>query len=307
MDATHKVVLLIPASGILAATKRLLSKILINKRVLVRRVTDLYPAMYLLSCHRIPYYKCCVQNLKAHHYPFVTVPATMPTNIIRKPVPGAAQSVSLLPPSREPEDTNSFPPTSPSRGYTSQDSVNHIPSLTAHEVPNPSSGQSWEGEVPVVSASSYQPINDNQERKPDLTKYVKWGVDWYKEPTYMVLLLLAGLAIALGHHFYYKNLNGATAEDESRQQWARAIGNGLSFLFVSALRGADGFAYSQYFWVLVRRRSFTLDGLDKLYSLTSDPTGLFSLKLFRNATIAMAVALVCWYILYLLFCRSSLP
>jgi hypothetical protein len=124
-------------------------------------------------------------------------------------------------------------------------------------------------------------------------KLVKWSIHW-KTPTFMVALLLAGVGFGLGHHFYYASLDGTTAGSPSRQQWATRFGTAFSFLVVAVLKTASDAAYSQYIWTLVRRKSFSLKVLDKMFSLTMDPLGFLSLHLLKHAKIGVLLALISW-------------
>ncbi|TVY32893.1 hypothetical protein LSUB1_G007637 [Lachnellula subtilissima] len=135
-----------------------------------------------------------------------------------------------------------------------------------------------------------------QKQLPLTPKFVKWGVQWHKEPTYMLLFALGGLLLGIGHHCYYNSLSGTEAGSNQRQQWAHNFGNIFAVLVVTALHRANGYAYSQLFWCTVRGRSFRLGSLDKLFSLTTDPMGFFNLEIFRHASFAVALAIVCWSI-----------
>ena len=138
------------------------------------------------------------------------------------------------------------------------------------------------------------PRSSYPEQDQALQKYAKWGVNWHQQPMYMILFALTGALLALGHHLFYKYLNGTVAGSDWHQQWAHTFGNVFAVLVVTTLAAADKVAYQQYFWKTVRGRSFTLGALDKLFSLTSDPLGFFSLELFKGAPVAAALALICW-------------
>jgi hypothetical protein len=133
-----------------------------------------------------------------------------------------------------------------------------------------------------------------QNQLPESPKFVAWGMQWHKEPTFMMLFALSGLILGVGHHCYYTSLSGTEAGSNQRQQWAHNFGNIFAVLVVTALHRANGYACSQYFWRTARDRSFTLGSLDKLFSLTTDPLGYFSLEVFRHVLFAVALALLCW-------------
>ena len=42
-----------------------------------------------------------------------------------------------------------------------------------------------------------------QKQLPLSPKFVTWGVQWHKEPTFMMLFALSGLVLGVGHHCYY--------------------------------------------------------------------------------------------------------
>jgi hypothetical protein len=91
-------------------------------------------------------------------------------------------------------------------------------------------------------------------------EYVKWGIHWLL-PTYVLLCVPVGMALALGHHFYYSSLSGRPVGSQSRQQWAITFGTSFAYLVVHILRAAMVVAYSQYMWSLIRQRAYTIESL----------------------------------------------
>ncbi|KUJ06311.1 uncharacterized protein LY89DRAFT_633084 [Mollisia scopiformis] len=124
-------------------------------------------------------------------------------------------------------------------------------------------------------------------------KLVKWGIHW-STPVFILISVLAGVGFALGHHFYYASLDGTTAGSSSRQQWSTRFGTAFAFLVVAALKTTSDLSYNQYIWTLVRRKSFPLGSLDKMFSLTSNPMGFLSFHLTRHAKIGVFIALISW-------------
>ena len=134
------------------------------------------------------------------------------------------------------------------------------------------------------------------------SKHVRWGVHWL-QPTYVLLCILAGIALAVGHHFYYLSLSGSLAGSESRQQWAITFGSSFAYLVVHILGAAMVFAYSQYMWSLIRQRAYTIESLDQLFSMTSDPRGLLNWEIIRHGKLAVLMCLAVWYVLILALTR----
>lgn len=145
---------------------------------------------------------------------------------------------------------------------------------------------------------SFSHLSDEKHVKQVATeqKFVEWGVVWYP-PTLMIIYAVGGLALAIGHHFYFASLHNTLAGSSTRQQWATGFGTAVSFLIVALLRAAASAAYSQYVWVLVRRNSYRLGTIDKLFALTTDPSGFFGWEMLKCAKIAMAVAAISWFVL----------
>jgi hypothetical protein len=119
-------------------------------------------------------------------------------------------------------------------------------------------------------------------------------VKWHQQPAFMILCGLLGFLLAAGHHTLYLKLDHTLAGSESRQQWAHGFGNILAILVATSFAFASRAAYKQYFWTVVRRKSFTIKALDSLYSLSSDPLGFFNVEVWKQATLAAILALACW-------------
>jgi len=64
----------------------------------------------------------------------------------------------------------------------------------------------------------------------------------------MLLFLVIGLALAVGHHAYYQKYDGQIVEDA---EWTLRIGIALAFLAQRSLVGAAQGAYYQYTWPCV--------------------------------------------------------
>ncbi|KAF8865658.1 hypothetical protein BDZ45DRAFT_736227 [Acephala macrosclerotiorum] len=141
-------------------------------------------------------------------------------------------------------------------------------------------------------ADSESPSSDpedsrsNPPRQEGRPKYVKWGIHW-QQPSYVLFCTFSGIALALGHHFYYKSLDGIIAGSARKQQWAITFGTTFAFLVVHLLTAATVIAHSQYIWSMVRQRGFTLETLDNLFTMTSDPRAFFNLEILKHGQIAV--------------------
>ena len=134
---------------------------------------------------------------------------------------------------------------------------------------------------------------DNVCPENDLQKNVKWGIHLI-QPSYVVLCVFGASILAVGHHLYYQSLNGTPAGSAKRQQWAITFGASFAFLVTHLLRIAIVIAHSQYVWMMIRRKGYTLRDLDNLFSMAADPTAIFSWEFVKHGRIAIFLALVAW-------------
>jgi hypothetical protein len=125
-------------------------------------------------------------------------------------------------------------------------------------------------------------------------KYIDWGEQWQQQPAFIVLCVSFGLLLAVGHHIFYLRLNHTPAGTQARQQIAHAFGNVLSISVATSFAFTCRAAYKQYFWRVVRCKSFTIRALDSLFSLTSDVLGLLNSEVWDQAPLAAFLALACW-------------
>ncbi|KAF7899622.1 hypothetical protein EAF00_003958 [Botryotinia globosa] len=123
---------------------------------------------------------------------------------------------------------------------------------------------------------------------------VQRGVSWHKQPTYMVLFAVLGIALACTHHGYYSYLDGKQGTSNFQKQFSITLGSLLAFSVVSSFLAANCAAYPQYLWMSIRKKAFTLSTLDKMFALTSDPMGFISVEIFRHAPVVVLLALVYW-------------
>jgi hypothetical protein len=120
------------------------------------------------------------------------------------------------------------------------------------------------------------------------------GVHWV-QPTLMIAYLVFGLSTAVCHHMFYFSLHHRAIYEDGRQQWPIRIGSGLTFLTIAVFNMTVGAAYTQHVWTELRSKSYSLSGIDQLFALTTDATGLFSKEILSRARSAAALALIIWY------------
>jgi hypothetical protein len=124
-------------------------------------------------------------------------------------------------------------------------------------------------------------------------KLAKWGISLI-QPMWMTVFLLLGILLAVGHHLYYASLEGSTTGSASRQQWPIRFGTAFAYLITTCLNAAVGLAFTQQLWRSVRQKSFSVNSIDKIFGITTDPTGFWSLEVLGKAKIVSLIALTAW-------------
>uniref|UniRef100_L2FSB5 Formylmethionine deformylase-like protein n=1 Tax=Colletotrichum fructicola (strain Nara gc5) TaxID=1213859 RepID=L2FSB5_COLFN len=144
----------------------------------------------------------------------------------------------------------------------------------------------------LLSSPPYQPPPGRPESYTyhppgHIAVYQKW---WH--PSWnMYFFLFAGIAFAMGHHFFYKHLDGSEATNQLRML---RYGAALSFLSKASLASAVILAFRQRVWMTVRRKMLTLAAVDSLFAAAEDMSAIFNFEVFKQARVAMVLALYIW-------------
>lgn len=140
----------------------------------------------------------------------------------------------------------------------------------------------------VYCPPGYQPVNNDPGPAP---KRPNWLLRYWLPHYSMYFLLVTGVLFAVGHHLFYRSLDG---KDATNQILLLRYGALLSFLSKASLAAAAVTAFRQRVWMTVRRKVLSLAAVDSLFAATEDLPALFNLELFRQAKIAMLLAIYVW-------------
>lgn len=126
-------------------------------------------------------------------------------------------------------------------------------------------------------------------------RLVRWSIHWRK-PGLLASYTLGGVLFAIDHHVYYGYMDSRIVSTVDRQQWALRFGTAFTFCAVGLLRCALVASYNQYIWRVFRYKSISIQGIDKIFSLTSDITGFCSPEVFKGAWLAVILAGLTWWV-----------
>ncbi|KAK6501954.1 hypothetical protein TWF481_009772 [Arthrobotrys musiformis] len=107
----------------------------------------------------------------------------------------------------------------------------------------------------------------------------------------IVLLYLLGFAIAVSHHCFNLNLDGRAPLN---QAFTLQVGLVFAFLVRAFVAAATGTALLQISWRRVKKRAFTLYGIDGIFTITKDLTQFFLLELWERATLFCILSIGIW-------------
>lgn len=110
----------------------------------------------------------------------------------------------------------------------------------------------------------------------------------------MIASALTGIIFAIAHHAFYSHYNGKIANDERDQRFVISAGTSFAFLLKMFLAIATGTAYVQNFWRSVKRLPNSINHIDTLYSVLSNPLSFWNLRLWGGHLVLAALALVTW-------------
>lgn len=131
---------------------------------------------------------------------------------------------------------------------------------------------------------------------------VKWSVDW-KIPLKMTALLLAGGALAVGHHLFYRSLSGKLVQNnEDENSWSMGshqsnVRYGTAFAFATkiCLASAVTLAFQQQIWISFRKKYLKISTLDAMFQATSDPFSFANIEFISKSKLGAVLAAVIWY------------
>lgn len=107
----------------------------------------------------------------------------------------------------------------------------------------------------------------------------------------MYLSFLFGICCAIGHHIFYKTLDGRPAENQLAMLRYGAV---LAFATKAGLVAAIVIAFKQRIWTTVRSKFLSVAALDSLFAATEDLSALLNLEIYKRAKLAMLLAVFVW-------------
>jgi hypothetical protein len=123
---------------------------------------------------------------------------------------------------------------------------------------------------------------------------------------FLLLPLLCGIALALGHHLFFSHLSGRPVPDTifinsttiqlSKQQVNLVIGNAFAFGVKFCLSTAVGMAYVQLFLTSLFAKPQRVSAVDTMFSGLSDLCSFLRGTVWLRNPLLFVLALTVWYV-----------
>ncbi|RSM07216.1 hypothetical protein CEP52_005315 [Fusarium oligoseptatum] len=123
------------------------------------------------------------------------------------------------------------------------------------------------------------------------TRFHNFWKAFLLKPWKMFLLLFTGTVSAIGHHFFYHNLNGKEGDAQSLMF---RYGTILAFCAKASFGTAVAMAFQQRAWFVMRRKTARLDTVDSIFTANAEFTALLDWKAIKKARVSTCLALYCW-------------
>jgi hypothetical protein len=115
----------------------------------------------------------------------------------------------------------------------------------------------------------------------------------------MLVSLLLGMLLSLGHHLFYHSLDGKPVPDHAihgiaRQQLNLAVGTLYAFLVKAFLAVAVTTAYTQILWRAIKNQPVQLTTIDTIFDAATNFWGFFRFAIWWKYPLLLLLALTIW-------------
>lgn len=165
------------------------------------------------------------------------------------------------------------------------------PQVTAAD----NSSEEWHTDVDS-SETTIDSNNHDRDASQGNVKLERTTAIALQDPLLAVALFIGSILTAVGHHLYYASMNGTPVDSEDQQIWVIRIGTGLAFLTRSGLSATLAIVAVQQTWVTLRKRAMTIEGIDCMFGVMSNPWLFLNKDLLLHAKRLCVLAAISWLV-----------
>jgi hypothetical protein len=112
---------------------------------------------------------------------------------------------------------------------------------------------------------------------------------------WMLSSLLSGIALSIGHHFFYAIFDGRRVDEVSiSQTWIIRFGTGIAFIAKTLLVVAASIAFVQQQWSALARHQFKVRQIDTITSVLGNAFCFLESRLWLRFPILSIMAIIAW-------------
>jgi len=123
----------------------------------------------------------------------------------------------------------------------------------------------------------------------------RWSLDQNRSFLWMILSLFSGIALSVGHHFFYARFDGLlVGEVPIDQTWIIRIGTIFAFAAKTLLVIAASAAFIQQQWLALSRNEFKIRQIDTMTGVLGNAFSLFASRIWFRFPLLALMAGVTW-------------
>ena len=114
------------------------------------------------------------------------------------------------------------------------------------------------------------------------------------QPAIMGATFLGGIALVLGHHFFYIHWDGRQVTSTTEQQWIIRGGTAFAFCIKILLVLTASQAFVQQLWLILEEIPFKMSSVDRFFAVLGNPLEFADVKLWLQVPLLAAMAVIAW-------------
>lgn len=105
------------------------------------------------------------------------------------------------------------------------------------------------------------------------------------------------MALAIGHHLFYAQINGARVDETHPSQiWTVRIATAMAFLVKTLFVVSAGIAYTQYQWLTTKFHPFKIRQIDAISNILANPLEFFETRVWLRFPALLLLAGITWLV-----------
>lgn len=151
--------------------------------------------------------------------------------------------------------------------------------------------------APLITSTQYSKVNAVTEKNSLLVENHELLDIFkrYRSLAWMILSWIGGIALAVGHHFFYTRFdNKQVAETSISQEWIIRIGTGMAFAVQTLFVVSASIACTQQQWLITRSKPFNVRQIDTVFSILGNALAFLQSRVWLRYPGLSLLAAIAW-------------